>query len=101
MTHHTIHLTYDQVNDVLHSHPDPITIAVGDSVTFTSSQGPVSVLFIPAESFSAGHFHSGDQPVRRLQGGPSNVCCGVVIGGKVWGFPEHNRFGHAIIPDSA
>jgi len=100
MAHHTIKLTYNSTTDTVETDPDPIHLKVGDTATFTSAQGPVNILLLPAGHFSAPEFHSGDQPVSRLQAGPAKLCCGVVINGVVLGFPDHQRFGHQIFPDS-
>ncbi len=99
MAHQTITLTYDPANDAVRSDPDTIKLEVGDTVAFTSDQGPVNILFLPAGHFSANEFHPGDQPVQRLLPGKTKICCGVVIDGKLWGYPDHLRFGHQIIPD--
>jgi hypothetical protein len=99
MLHQTITLTYDLAADAVLTDPPTIALEVGDTVTFTSPQGPVNILFLPAGHFSAKEYHPGDQPVQRLQIGPAQVCCGVVIDGKVFGYPDHQRYGHQIIPD--
>lgn len=99
MAHQTITLTYNLATDTVTSDPETIKLEVGDTVEFTSAQGPVNILFLPVGHFSANEFHAGDKPVQRLRLGSAKVCCGVVVDGVVFGFPEHQRFGHQIIPD--
>ena len=85
MAHQTITLTYDPATDAVHSDPATIRLEVGDTVEFTSAQGPVNILFLPAGHFSANEFHLGDKPVQRLLLGPAKICCGVVVDGKLLG----------------
>ena len=93
MKTHTITLTYDPNGQTLTTDAKKMTIQKDDSLTFVSAAGPVRVLMIPGERFSAGEFRTGDAPITINVAGKFRFCCGVTIGPEVIGYPLHQRFG--------
>ena len=93
MAIHQITLTYNADPENLTSDVKAKKITAGDSLEFVSNAGPVRVLMIPGDQFSAGEFRSGDEPVTATVAQPFRFCCGVNIAGKVVGYPLHQRFG--------
>ena len=93
MAIHKITLTYDADPENVTSNVKAVTIAVGDGMDFVSDAGPVRVLMIPGDNFSAGEFRTGDNPIVAKVPQAFRFCCGVNIQGKVVGYPLHQRFG--------
>ena len=98
MTVHKITLTYELDPENLTSHAKAMNIQKGDTLEFVSDAGPVRVLMKPGHKFSVGEFRTGDDPVMVTAAGPFGFCCGVNVGGKVLGYPLHQRFGEDPIP---
>jgi hypothetical protein len=89
----TITLTYDLAKQTINSDPDPIRFNAGDTLEFVSRQGPVDVLLLPERFFSAIRYKTGDPPVTVLKAQHFKFCCGVKIGGDIFGFPDDLRYG--------
>ena len=98
MTVHKITLIYDVAQQGVTSHAKAMNIKVGDTLEFVSDAGPVRVLMKPGHKFSVGEFRTGDDPVMVTAAAPFGFCCGVNVGGKVLGYPLHQRFGEDPIP---
>lgn len=101
MAHTDVHLTYSPTSEDVKSDPEVIKIAVGDTLAFHSSQGPVNILFQTPGIFSAEKYSTGHPPVKVKKAAHGKFCCGVVIQGAVVGYPEHERFGKQVIPDGS
>ena len=94
MVIHKITLTYNLADGNLTSDVKTKSISRGDALEFASNTlDPVRVLMIPGEKFSGGEFRTGDDPVIVYTADPFRFCCGVTIGGIVFGYPLHRRFG--------
>ncbi len=93
MAIHEIELIYNAAEDTVISLDKGLVINKGDGVHFSSAAGPVRVLMIPNEQFSAAEFRTGDNPLVVGTDQGFQYCCGVTVNGKVVGYPEHRRFG--------
>jgi hypothetical protein len=90
----TIRLTYNVKTDKLPTKPSQLRVKQFDTLTFESTQGPVSVRLVPARLFSASEFHTGDPPITVKKAERFRFMCGVTIGKTHYGWPETNKFGN-------
>ncbi len=94
MSLNTITLIYDTTQGTVTAEPAAMKMLKGDGLQFVSSSGPVRVLMVPSESFSAAEFRTGDDPLTGITSGRFNYCCGVTIQGKVVGYPLNRDSGN-------
>ena len=63
MVVHNIKLIYDEADGTVKANRCSSPVRKGDLLNFECDLGPVRILMIPCEQFSAGEFSSGDSPV--------------------------------------
>ena|SRR5436190_1734950 len=98
MSIHNIKLIHEVVNgvDSLTCHAHSWHVKKGDTLAFQSDAGPVHVLMIPGEPFSAAEYRTGDPEIQVNTEQPFRICCGITVDGRVVGFPDHKRFGKEV-----
>jgi hypothetical protein len=93
MAHHDIVITYSpEVKTVVFNVPPP-AYRLGDTLSFSSSQGNVRVAFLQPEIFSVTEFRTGDDPVSIIGLGSYQYCCGVTVKGAQVGYAPDRSFG--------
>jgi hypothetical protein len=94
MPDHKVKLNYNIAEKTLTVDPSHVPIHAGDTLSFSSPQGPVSVKLEPSHLFDRDTYSSEDQkPVRVLRAGSYAAHCGVVIEGKTIGWPKEKGWG--------
>jgi hypothetical protein len=89
---HEIKFTY---GEVLTSNETSLTMAGGDTVTFSSDQGSVCALLVTGEgsTLRAWEYRTGDQPITLAPLTKYRFCCGVRAGEATIGWPNSDKFG--------
>ena len=95
MTTHEIKIVFESSNgaDSLTCDSSTWDVQMGDKLTFSSDSGPVRILMLPADQFSAGEFREGDPPIEVAAEKGFTICCGVQVMGRIVGYPVHRDFG--------
>jgi hypothetical protein len=97
----TIKLMLDPAtNDLLYD-PQTVDLIAGDTLVFTSDQGPVNLKFDPPENFGMYQVVNGALHVRVLKRAPARIICGVVVAGVTHGFPDTVKTGVSTTPADA
>src|SRR3954453_22066050 len=98
MAIHNIKLTYDPAAENVTAENSADPIRKGDQLNFDCDLGPVHLLMIPGDQFSAAEFKTGDYPLEVRTNSGFRYCCGVTVAGKSIGFPAHQNFGQSEDP---
>ncbi len=94
MPHITVDLVYNPDGTI--TSREPLEIKPGDTLAFSSKDGPVNVWLTPEDMFSATSFAQDSPPVQVLRSGQGRICWGLVVKGKVVGYPDNQSFGHDV-----
>src|SRR4051812_30402744 len=94
MARHNITLIYNAAENKVESKETGFKTQSGDEIVFDCAAGPVRILMIPNDRFSAAEFRTGDDPVVVNTDNNFSYCCGVVVDGHVVGYPAHRNFGN-------
>jgi hypothetical protein len=89
---HEIKFTY---NEVVTSNEASLTMAGGDTLTFSSEQGSACALLVTGEgpTLRAWEYRTGDQPITLTPLTKYRFCCGVRAGDATIGWPNSDKFG--------
>src|SRR5690242_7485166 len=83
-----IKLTWDPLVNNISTDPQTVDLIEGDTLVFTSEQGPLNLKFDPPENFAVVQVVGGALSVRVLKRAKAQISCGVVIDGVTHGFPD-------------